>query len=256
MTRSRRSQRGFTMIEVLISVALLASMSALAWAAVSNMFRAQEAFNARTERDLIVRNALARITNEIAAAYLAGPDQGGEQVPGQELDPTQITEEMRVRSNQAPYQFGMIGRRDRIDFTSFGYVRKRDDEAAGHHAEIGYSVRNGRDDQGNFVRQLVRREDTTVDDNLTRGGVSFVLIPEIQSLSISYWDAGEVKVGTAREVAQGRWVNEWDTTRRDYAGRLPHRVRVEITLPPLFEGSSDEVYTTQVQIPITEVLEF
>jgi general secretion pathway protein J len=254
--RQRASQAGFTMIEVLIAVGLLAGMSILVWTSVSSMFQARDIFTKRAERDLIVRNAMSRITNEIAAAYMAGPENGGEQLPGEALDPAQLTEEMKQRSTQEAFQFGFIGKDDRLDFTSFAHVRTRDDEPAGHHAEIGYEIRSQRGDDGRLVRQLVRREDTTLDADITRGGKSFVLLPELSKLKLSYWDAGAVQVGSVKEVAQGRWVSDWDTTRRDYAGRLPTRVRVEVWLPPVFGTGDDEVYITQVQIGATEVLEF
>lgn len=252
----RRAQAGFTMVEVLIAVALLATMSVLVWASVASMFRAREIFTKRAERDMVIRNAMSRMTNEIAAAYMAGPEHGGEQLPGEALDPAQQTEEMKQRASQEAFQFGFIGKDDRLDFTSFAHVRTRDDEPAGHHSEIGYRLESARDDEGRLVRQLVRREDTTLDDNITRGGKAFVLIPELSKLKLSYWDAGAVSVGSVKEVAQGRWSSDWDTTRRDFAGRLPTRVKLEIWLPPVFEGGDEELYVTQVQIGATEVLEF
>jgi hypothetical protein len=220
------------------------------------MFQAREIFTKRAERDLVVRNAMSRIANEIAAAYMAGPEHGGGQLPGEALDPTQITEEMRQRSTQEAFQFGFIGKDDRLDFTSFAHVRTRDDEPAGYHAEIGYEIRSRRGADGRLVRQLIRREDTTLDEDMTRGGKTFVLVPEVSKLRLSYWDAGVVGAGTVKEVAQGRWVSDWDTTRREYAGRLPTRVKVELWLPPVFGGGEDERYVTQVQIGATEVLEF
>ena len=49
---------------------------------------------------------------------------------------------------------------------------------------------------------------------------------------------------------------QWDTTRREQAGRLPTRVRITLVLPPTSRMEDPETFTTQAQIYTTEVLEF
>ena len=93
MPKGRRGQRGFTLVEVLIAVSILVGLTALMWAAINSIFNAREYFEARYERFQIVRNSMGRMTNELSAAYMAGPQHGGEEIPGQERDPTQLTDE-------------------------------------------------------------------------------------------------------------------------------------------------------------------
>jgi general secretion pathway protein J len=256
--KGRRGQRGFTLVEVLIAVSILVGLTAMMWAAINSIFNAREYFEARYERFQIVRNSMGRMTNELSAAYMAGPQHGGEEIPGQERDPTQLTEEeVQAAFANDPIQFGFKGSDERVDFTAFAHVRKQDREPTSQHAEISYFMRRERDDAtGRFVTQLVRREDPSPDDKLDSGGTIYVMIPEIEEIEFEYWDAGEVRVGTLEEVAEGRWIQEWDTTRRDFAGRLPTRVKIKVTLPPQNERSEPEIFTTQVQLATTEVLEF
>lgn len=259
MNPSTCSQKGFTLVEVLLSVSILASLSALMGLAMSNVFESRAYFESRFERFQITRNAMNRMVAEISSTYLAGPQHGGKELPGEEADLDELKEDdgRTAQARREPIQFGLIGKEDRIDFTSFAHVRLQDNERAGRHSEISYFVRRERDDDtGRLVQRLMRREDTTYDDNITKGGVIYVMIPEIKEIEFSYWDPGKVQIGSAEEIAEGRWVKDWDTTRSDHSGRLPTRIRIRVVLPAQLERNRDDVFVTQAFINSTEVLEF
>ena len=251
---------GFTLVEVLIAVGILAGISAAMGLSMQSMFSTRDYFEERYERFQIARNALNRMSAEIASAYMAAPEHGGEPIPGEEPDGQDTSDDGQAeleRLQREPIQFGFIGRDDTMSFSSFAHVRTQDGERNSHHAEIGYFVRREQDeDTGRQVQRLMRREDTTYDDDITKGGTIYVMIPEIEEVEFEYWDAGPVRLGTAEEIAQGRWVSEWDTTRTEFAGRLPTRVRIKVTLPPQSARSRADVFTTQAQLGVTEVLEF
>ena len=258
--KPRLDSAGFTLVEVLLAVSILAAISALMGLSMQSMFNTRDYFEERYERFQMARNALNRMTSEIGSAYMAGPEHGGEFIPGEEPDPGDNDEETQaeiLRSQREPIQFGFIADDESMNFTSFAHVRTQDGERNGHHAEIGFFLRRERDeDTGRFVTKLMRREDTTYDDDITRGGSIYTMLPEVEEVEFEYWDAGPVRLGTAEEVAEGRWVKEWDTTRTEFAGRLPSRVRVRVVLPAQNERSQDDVFVTQAQIGVTEVLEF
>lgn len=252
---------GFTLVEVMIAVAILASITALMWASISNMFHMRDVIEQRSERFHEVRVTLNRMTKEIAAAYLAGPEFGAEELPGEDstaamTDEEQVDEAAFQQTGAQRVQLGMIGDEHELSFTTMAHVRTMDRERASDHAEIGYFIRTERDVDGRMVKTLMRREDTTADDNLQKGGVIYKMLPEIDSVTFEYWDPGAVEVGTFEEIAQGRWVREWDTTRREQGGRLPTRIRITLKLPPPNDRSEPEFFTTQAEIATTEVLEF
>lgn len=252
-----RHPMGFTLIEVLISVSILAVLTAMVWVSVSNMFETRDVMTERMERYQVVRLAMNRMADELAAAYLAGPQHGGEEIPGEEMPVGAEGEDAREqRFQQDPVQFGMIGRENRVDFTSFAHIRTLESERASHHAEFGYFLRRQTTDDGRTVQALVRREDTSHDRDLEKGGTIYTMVPEVESIKFEYWDAGEVKIGSAREIAQGRWSSDWDTTRRTHGGRLPMRIRITLTLPAKGPRSRPEIFVTQTTLNTTEVLEF
>ena len=251
-----RRSRGFTLIEVLLAVTILATLTAISWAAVGQMFKTEDIVSERHERYRMVRLAMNRMSNEISMTYLAGPDHGGEIIPGEEIFDNEDEDQSEYDRYFEPVQFGMIGRDDYVHFTSFSHVRTLEDEKASHHAQVGYFLDSHRNEEGDVVTRLRRRLNTNFDDDLTRGGTVQTMIPEVEDLSFEYWDAGEPELGTDREIAQGRWVTEWDTTNRQFGGRLPTRVRITLTLPPQGPRGDSETFVTQTTLGMPELLEY
>lgn len=256
----RKSPGGFTMVEVMISMAILTSITVMTWAAVSSMFASKDLLTARAERYQEVRVTMDRIGEDLAAAYVAGPAFGGDEIPGEALvRSTDADSDKDPLQNllEEPIEYGFIARSEEINFTSFSHLRTQQNEKASRHSEIGYFIRDVRDeDTGDLVKRLMRREDTTPDNSLENGGSIFTLLEGIEKFELKYWDAGPTRLGTAEEVAEGRWVDSWDTTRRDNSGRLPTRIKIRLELPPQPPNTRNEIFVTQVQLATTEILEF
>lgn len=257
-----RAQAGFTLIEVLIAISIMAVITGVMWISINSMFETRDYMGERFERYQIMRVAMNRMARELSSAYLAGPAFGGEPLPDEpketsERDPDDEPQRSltQSRANQ-PVQFGMIGTDTTLNFTAFAHIRTLAGEPTSQHAEIGYFTKRVRGDDGKMVNALMRREDTTLDDDITKGGHTYMMIPEVEKVRFEYWDAGPVEVGTQKEMVKaGRWVDRWDTTRREFSGRLPTRVRIQVTLPAMNQRSRMEVFTIQTELSSTEVLE-
>lgn len=250
---------GFTLVEVMLAVAILASLTALMWVSIANMFQSRDMIEERSARFQQIRVTMNRMVKEIASSYMGGPEFGAEELPGEsEFAEEGDSEEAAMMAMLAdePIQLGMIGRDDELHFTTMAHVRTQEGERASDHAEIGYFIRSERNEEGRMVKKLMRREDVSTDDDITRGGVIYTMLSEVDEIEFEYWDAGRVELGTFEEIAEGRWVREWNTTRRDHAGRLPTRIRIRLTLPPQNNWSEPEVFVTQAMVNTTEVLEF
>src|SRR5688500_4526686 len=73
---SPTSQRGMTLLEVMIAMAILSFMMAIAWATVSGTATAKKHTEASQERTRELRVGMARIVRDLSHAYLsANEDQ-------------------------------------------------------------------------------------------------------------------------------------------------------------------------------------
>lgn len=253
-----RSERGFTLLEVLISVGLLAGLTTIMWVTINNMFETRDRITDQYQRYQVMRVALDRMTTEISSAYDASAAHGAEPDAEEKAKRAKKAKkkggQQQALAQREPVEFGMRGRSDELHFTSFAHTRTTKDERASHHAEIGYSIQRTRQD-GDLVKSLVRREDTTFDDDITEGGKVYVLIPRIESIEFEYWDPGEVELGTQEESARGNWVDEWDSSDARQEDRLPYRVRITITLPPLGPRGEPQEFVTQTEIQTNQELD-
>lgn len=262
--------RGFTMLEVMISLSILASLTAIVWVSVNNMFRARDFMTERYQRFQVIRVALDRMNSELSSAYIAGPSFGAEE-RGEEAASDDAPEdgsnesvrqqrenaEAELRARREPVQFGMVGRDDEVNFTSFAHMRMFRDEPTSYHAEIGYFVERRRTEDGDFAKSLMRREDTTLDDDITEGGKVYVLIPEIEEVEFEYWDPGETELGQSQEDrARGDWVDDWDTRNDEYRDRLPTRIRITVTLPAQNQAREPETFSTQTKVMVNQLMEY
>jgi general secretion pathway protein J len=266
----RRDPRGFTMLEVMISLSILAVLTAIVWVSVNNMFRARDFMTERYERFQIIRVALDRMNSELSSAYIAGPSFGAEEKyeesasnetsddgSAESVKQRRENAEAALKSRREPVQFGMVGRDDEVSFTSFSHMRMFRDEPTSYHAEIGYFVERRRTEDGDFAKSLMRREDTTLDDDITEGGKVYVLIPKVEEVQFEYWDPGETKLGQSQEDrARGNWVDDWDTRNEEYHDRLPTRIRVTVTLPPQNDAREEETFSTQTKVMSNQLLEY
>jgi general secretion pathway protein J len=189
--------RGLTLIEVMIAMALTASMGAMVAGAITQVDRASEVTRAQNERYGEARRALTRLSGELAMAFIS--DQ---------YDSNRF-------SDGRPTLFR--GREDGVLFTTMSHVRLFRGAKESDQAVVEYSV--DRDPESRDGDALFRREKLRLDGDPDRDGRRDLVARGVKRLTLSYWDA------TKKE-----WVREWDTTRVERRNELPTLVRAEIEL--------------------------
>jgi general secretion pathway protein J len=223
----RARERGLTLIEIIVSLAILAMMSVLLYGAFDSMSRGKKAEALRADRAREGREASARIVRELQGAFLS---------LHQPTNPSLITRNTAF-VGQSSSDF------DRLDFTSFAHRRIGKESHESDQAEIGYFVVKDPDVDGKF--DLVRREQTPIDFDPLRGGVVSVVAEDVETFDVKYLDP-----------MTGNWVETWDTTQlTGQPGRLPWEVKVTIALKSV-RNSPPFAYTTKTTLPIMQPLNF
>jgi len=223
----RGEQRGMTLLELLVSLAILAMMSLLIYGAFDSMNRGIKGEELRSERGREGRDALLRISRELSSAFLSMHN------------PTNLALITRkvafTGQHSAPF--------DRVDFAAFAHRRIVKDSRESDQCEVGYSV--VQDPDVGDKMDLVRREQTPIDQDPVRGGVVNVLVENVELFSLKYLDA-----------VNGIWSDTWDTTlvNAQY-NRLPLEVKIAITLRGR-PGLDSTTFTTKVMMPMISPLSF
>ena len=138
MKRSMR--RGFTLMEVMIAVAITALMGAMVGMAFQTGFHAKEVVEAEADHYRMLRAAMNRMAREIGSAYVSD-----------RYDAQRYRDQ-----NDRPTNF--IGEEDQLTLTTFAHQRLYTDAKESDQAIVEYSVQTS-SERGANGQPLMRRTD-------------------------------------------------------------------------------------------------
>jgi general secretion pathway protein J len=218
------TRRGFTLLEVMIAVAVLAMIGGLTWKSFDGAYGLKQRVELAQDRDQTVRGALDRISREVSMTFLS-----------EHYD--------RKRFRERPTFFRLKdGRREAtLTVTSFAHQRLHVDAKESDQAVFEYRI--DREESGK--RSLFRRVKPLIDEEPDRGGAKAVLAEDVLRFSVQAWDPKD------RE-----WRDEWDSnsTQRTGGALLPTRVRIAITVQD--EQGKERTWSTQSRLMLGMPLDF
>lgn len=216
--RARSQNRGLTLLEVLISISVLALIATLIYGAFDGMSRSKEGLSRMNGRYHQGRSTLERMSRELQSAFLS------------KHQPLVVNQSVRttvfIGEDSRPI--------DRIDFTSFSHRRLDQNAHESDQSEIGYFA--SRDPERDKV-DLARREDKWIDLEPDKGGVVNVVAEDVESFDLQYLDP-----------VTGEWSDTWDSTQpAGQIDRLPLQVKIILALNG---GPGNAPITIQTKVPI------
>jgi general secretion pathway protein J len=219
-----RARRGFTLLEVLIAIAITGSIGAM----VADSFR-----RAALIRDLTTeqearfggaRVALTRIAQEVSEAYLSDH-----------------YDRSKYRERPTVFVGRDRGERDTLLFTTMAHARIVPDAKQSDQAFVEYSLESDPDRPDDFV--LWRREKPHIDENADRGGSRARVLDNVRAFEVSYWD-----------WKRQEWAREWSSTGVDHPNQLPTRVRIQLKVR--MPDGAEQSFETQTRVAIIRPLDF
>lgn len=225
--RSRARQRGMTLLEVLVSLGVLAMISLLIYGAFDSLSRGRKGEAMRVDRARQGRDAVDRITRELQSSFLSMHN------PQRVALVTRKT--VFIATNDSTF--------DRIDFSSFAHRRIEKDSKESDQCEIGYFV--VKDPDNDDKMDLVRREQVPPDYEPKRGGVINVLAEDVELFDIRFLDP-----------LTSQWLEHWDTEQATgQLNRLPLEVKLTLVLKPV-RNSPPYRFVTKFMLPMQQPLSF
>ncbi|MGB0647449.1 MAG: type II secretion system protein GspJ [Bradymonadia bacterium] len=204
MSRLKTQSRGFTLVEVMIALGLLAVIAVATQQALSTSFDIKSTVTASNERHHEARQIMTRLSREIRMAFIRA------EVPQQ------------FREEKPAVMTRFFGEEDELTFSSTAHLRIRPNRRESDQCEIGYFLKS--DSNSDYRgKTLYRRESTIVDDKPKRGGHIWPVAQGIKEFKVEYWD-------DAKEIGDDAWQRTWDSHEDENSPLLPARVRITLEL--------------------------
>ena len=220
MNRLLRARRGLTLVEVMVSIAILVVMSAII---VESLRSSIEFHNLLENRDSTVRGArvsFSKLRRDLQLAYLtpnrAIPDRFQTVFVGLDEEP------------------------DRLYFASLNHQRLYLNSREADMTEITVWAERNAEGPG---YTLFHRESALIDGEPDEDGVVWPLAYNVRSFRLRYLDQ-----------MSGEWREEWDTRSADTPYRLPRAVEIGLVLiaqdpeDPTGERTVDVPFLATVQV--------
>jgi general secretion pathway protein J len=227
MMPRRAHARGLTLLEVLISVSILALVATLIYGAFDGMARSRAGLSQLNDRYHQGRSAIGRMSRELQSAFLSLHQ------------PMVITNSVRT----TVFVGTNSGTSDRVDFCSFSHKRLTQNAHESDQNELSYFL--ARDPDRSDKYDLVRRESKEIDLDPTKGGTINVIAEDVESFDLTYLDP-----------LSGEWTESWDSTQAaGQFNRLPLQIKIRLVLRGGRNGLPLKL-ETKVPIPMQTALTF
>lgn len=255
------NSKGFTLLEVVIAVTILAVLSFYTAQSIQSAVRSKAKVQGDIERTSTLRDAARILEKDIQTAFnyrdpnielynKAGKErearskqtQTGSQPGTPNPDPNATGSGAAGTANPGPSNQNqnnqplppfeprpqvilthLIGTEDSLHFTSLNNVRTQQGSVESDQMEVGYFLRNCRNRVNPDISSecLIRRTSPIIDDDVTEGGKEIALLENVTRFELRYLDYQE----------NGEWLKNWRSDDGGDAVTQKHfPLAVEITL--------------------------
>lgn len=226
MVGRRRGEAGMTLLELMLSLALISLMMFLAWSTATGTARIKRNLEETQRRNHEIRVGIERMVRDLSAAYISGNEN-------------QALQERRTLLVGKP-----ASTVDELRFTSLAHTPLWANADESEQTMIEYFDEDDPDDSSktNLLRRELRRLPDEGDTYREVPAEIDVLLHNVERVKFEYWDWRDKE-----------WKERWDTTSADAErNRLPTRVKITVVIKAR-DGDSI-TYTTQARLMMQEQL--
>jgi len=217
-----KSQNGFTLLEIMIALAIMAVLSLLTTQALQSAIDSRAFVSRELNRDAQMADTLRILRADISKAFHY---QDIFCKMNQELKPTPIpgVQPVPTETKCPPETTGFIGDGESLYFTSLSNVRTLRDSQESSQAKIGYYVKSCRAQNAKGpTKCLYRSLSPVLDQEIDKPGPATLLVENVESFKLRY-------LGPGRE----EFVDSWKTGKNGddlTKDKFPYAVEVTLTI--------------------------
>ena len=220
----RQTYRGFTLLEILVALAIFAAIMAMLYPAYTGTFGNIEAAESQSEMYRMARVALERITDDIQSAYLPKITESVENEENPVWSTGFLAQDSTTDSRDA----------DILSFSSEEHIGFGVDDGR-TRAKIIYYIRQK---QGEDALILYRSDIPEPERPLEEEGGGFVLCDRLYSINYTFQDEN------------GETYDKWDSSTEPFKDRLPVMVSIQIETIDRSDPSKHVRFMTSISIPL------
>ncbi len=221
-------EHGLTLLEVIVTTAILAVMMAMVWQVMSGTAEAKREFGKIQERNHEIRLALAYMARDLSMAYISGNEDT--------QAPVESRRTLFMGTPESP-----VGS---LRFSSFAHNAHWSQANESEQTMITYLAESDPEmrRKTNLIRKELRRPSS--DRWESQPAQVDLLLRDIESVEFQFFDPVTTE-----------WKERWNSTGADgELNRVPTRVKVTIVVNS--EGNKKRTYTTQAKIALQERVSF
>ncbi|MGZ3816978.1 MAG: type II secretion system protein GspJ [Bdellovibrio sp.] len=247
-----RNKRGFTMIELMITITILSTLTVLTAQAINQAMKAKIKLQDQIDDVSRMRDAVRLIERDINLAYhYRDIEKELQDIIKKKNNPTTnptpgqatLQPQQRKEVERQDPETHFVGDGESINFVTMNNARTVRNTHQADFVEVGYSLKdckNLRDDKGSS-KCIWRRSSPFVDTDVTKGGDEIVLLENVSEFKLRY-------IGKGKQD----WNSDWRTDAQGDAvtkGKFPQAVEVSVTVEKKNKGKGKK-YSMQMVVPI------
>jgi prepilin-type N-terminal cleavage/methylation domain-containing protein len=244
-----KRQRGFTLLEVIVAISILAIISLFTVQAIQSALKARVKVQKDIDKTSMLRDALRIMERDINMAFnyrdigielynlsmkskydaelkkkqQPPPTKPGDPPPTTPPPATQPPTPPKYKTDKIVTHF--IGEPNSLDLTTVSNIRLTEDSPISSQSEVGYKIKScrRRSTQEQSSKCLWRRVSNFIHEDITKVGEETVLLENVTEFKLRY-------LGPKKEE---EWIDTWITNERGddiTKGHFPYAVEITIEM--------------------------
>ena len=252
--------RGFTLLEVILSITILSTLSLLSTQAISRALKARTKIQAEVDDVSSLRDSMRMMRTDLNLAYHhrdfeqeiadavskpTTPTGTPPTIPNTNAPPTPAPGAPIRKTKRGDPATQFMGDSDKMSFVTMNNGRMTANTVQADFIEVGYELKNCK----NLTTQkdskcLFRRVQSVLDDDVTTGGNEIVMLENVSEFKLRY-------IGEGKQD----WSNAWKSFQSSDAAtnnKFPESVEITLAVERDIEGKKktyDMIFVVPIHFP-------